>query len=213
MNLPQMRARLRQDLHDEDSQSYRWSDAELDRHIGRAVRELSLATPLEAKAALTTTAGSRELSVSSLTDLFLVEAVEYPTGKYPPVYIQFSLWGSTLTLLVDSAPAGVENANVFYGKLHTLDATTSTLPSYLEELLATGAAGYAALEWASFATNRVNVGGTDAWRDYQAWGQERLAAFMKGLAKYSKRNAVRARRLYRPLEPKPSQTTDWGPGG
>ena len=61
---------------------------------------------------------------------------------------------------------------VYYGKLHKLDANSSTIPSSLEELVAIGAEGYAALEWSSFATNRVNVGGAEVWRHYQA-GAER----------------------------------------
>ena len=211
MNLADMRARLRKDLHDEDSQNYRWTDGELDRHIGHAVRELSLAVPLEAKATLTTTAGSRELSLSSLTDLVAIEAVEYPVGQYPPLYVRFSVWANTLTLLVDGAPSGGENVYVYYAKLHTLDASSSTIPTPLEDLVAIGATGYAALEWASYATNRVNLGGEETWRNYLIWGQERLAAFMKGLAKHGRKNAVRLRQLYRPYEPPANQTTDWGP--
>ncbi|MFQ5880784.1 MAG: hypothetical protein ACE5IZ_11520, partial [Dehalococcoidia bacterium] len=161
MDLSQMRARLRQDLHDEDPSNQRWSDAELDRHVGRAVRELSLAIPLEAKATLTTTASSRDLSIATLADLVAVEAVEYPTAKYPPSYVPFSLWAGTLTLLIDQKPAGSESVSVYYGKMHTLDAAGSTIPPQLEEVVAAGAAAYAALEWASFATNRVNVGGQD----------------------------------------------------
>ena len=42
-----IRARVRQDLHDEDSAAYRWTDAVLDRHIGRAVNEYSIAALLE----------------------------------------------------------------------------------------------------------------------------------------------------------------------
>ena len=211
MTLSTFRTRLRRDLHDEDAQNYRWTDNELDRHIQHALRELSYAVPREMKATLTTTVGSRDLSISSLTDRLSVEAAEYPTGKYPPQYAQFSLWEDTLTLLVDSAPAGGENVNIFYGKLHTVDATSSTVPTYLEDLLLIGAAAYAALEWASFATNRVNVGGEASWRAYETWGRERLDAFMKGLANHNSRNRLRAVRLYRPAQPRPSQTTDWGP--
>lgn len=211
MNLGDMRTRLRRDLHDEDAANYRWTDNELDRHIDHAVRELSLAVPQEAKATLTLTAGSRQLSTSSLANLISVEAVEYPVDKYPPEYARFSLWQSTLTLLVDGVPTGGQSVYVYYNKLHTLDATTSTIPSYLEDLVVTGAAAYAAMEWASYATNRVNVGGGDTWKNYLAWGQDRLAAFMEGLAKHGRRNALRARQLYRPYEPKPSQSTDWGP--
>ncbi|HEX77497.1 MAG TPA: hypothetical protein G4O03_03675 [Dehalococcoidia bacterium] len=213
MNLTEMRTRLRRDLHDEDANNYRWTDDELDRHIGRAVRELSLAAPREAKATLTTTAGSRELSIASLSDLVNIEAVEYPAGKYPALYVRFSLWGDTLTLLTDRVPGDGEAVYVYYGKMHTLDATSSTIPPHLEELVATGAAAYAAIEWSSYATNRVNLGGEDTWRGYLTWGQERLSAFLKGLAEQGRKNAVRVRQLYRPYEPKPSQSTDWGPGG
>lgn len=196
MNLNDMRSRIRKDLHDEDSQNYRWTDSELNRHIDHAVRELSLSCPLEAKATLTTTAGSRDLSLSSLSDLVEIEAVEYPAGNYPPSYIRFNVWGDTLTLLTDSVPGDAEDVYVYYSKLHTLNADSSTLPAKLEDLVALGAAAYAAMEWASFAANRVNVGGADTWRSYLTWGQDRLAEFLKGLAKHSKKNTVRVRQLY-----------------
>src|SRR3990172_4682126 len=117
MDLTQMRARLRKDLHDEDSANYRWTDGELDRHVQRTVRDFSLALPLEAQA--------------------------------------------TLTTLIDAAPASVENVNVYHTKLHTIDASSSTVPARFEDVIAAGAGGYAAAEWASFATNRGNVGGQD----------------------------------------------------
>ena len=196
MSLNDMRSRIRKDLHDDDSQNYRWADSELNRHIEHAVRELSLSCPLETKAALTTTAGSRDLSLSSLTDLVELEAVEYPVGSYPPSYVRFSVWADTLTLLIDSTPGDDEDLYVYYGKLHTLDADSSTIPPKLEDLVALGAAAYAAIEWASFATNRVNVGGSEVWRSYLTWGQDRLAQFMKGLAQHSVKNTVRVRRLY-----------------
>jgi len=211
MDLAQMRTRLRQDLHDQDASSYRWVDAVLDRHVARALQEFSLASPLESKATLTTTLGSRELSLSSITDIVVIEAVEYPVGKYPPRYIPFSRWGTGLTMLIDGTPGAAEQVNLYYGKLHTLNATTSTIPSHLEDLVATGAGGYAAVEWANFAVNRVNVGGQDVWRHYLSWGQEKLAAFHKGLAKHGRRSMVRVKQLYRPAQPPASQSTDWGP--
>jgi hypothetical protein len=211
MDLSQMRSRLRKDLHDEDASNQRWTDAELDRHIQRAVRDFSLSAPLEAKTALSTTAGSRDLSIAGLTDLVAVEAVEYPVGGYLPTYVPYSVWLSTLTMLIEGAPAGVESVNVYHTKLHTLDATSSTLPSRFEDVVATGAAAYAALEWASFATNRVNVGGQDVWRDYLTWGQERLAEFERALARHSRRNAVRVRQLYRPATTPVDQSTVTGP--
>jgi hypothetical protein len=211
MNLAEIRARVRQDLHDEDANNYRWTDEELNRHIQHAVRELSIAVPVEAKVTLYTTTDSRELSISSLSDLVAIEAVEYPVGKYPPQYVQFSLWGDTLTLLTDTTPGEGEEADIYYGKLHTLDESSSTIPAPLEDVVAIGAAGYAAVEWATFATNRVNLGGSSTWKSYLTWGQDRLASFLRALAKHSRKNRVRARRLYRAYQPGASQTTDWGP--
>jgi hypothetical protein len=101
-------------------------------------------------------------------------------------------------MLVQGTPSGGDPVNVYYAKMHTLDATSSTIPPQYEETVATGAAAYAALAWASFATNRVNAGGQDTWRNYLTWGQERLAAFAGMLAKYSRQNTVRAHRLYSP---------------
>ena len=99
-------------------------------------------------------------------------------------------------LLTDSVPGDGDDVYVYYGKLHTLNADSSTIPAKLEDLVALGASGYAAMEWASFAANRVNVGGADTWRSYLTWGQDRLAEFMKGLAKHSRKNTVRVRQLY-----------------
>ena len=198
MYLTEMRTRVRRDLRDTDPAHERWSDDELDRHIERAVRELSLAAPVEAVATLTTAAGSRDLDVSTLTGRVSIDAVEYPAGQYPPAFAVFSSWGDTLTLVVDRAPHAGERATVSYSKLHTLTDEASTLPAALEEIVATGAGGYAALEWASFATNRVNAGGTDTWRHYHIWAQERLAAFARALAKHGRERRVRSRQLYRP---------------
>jgi hypothetical protein len=206
-----IRARLRKDLHDEDSANYRWTDGELDRHIQHTVREFSLAVPQEQKTALTTTAGSRDLSISGLSDLVAIEAVEYPSGEYPPEYVRFSVWLATLTMLIDRTPGAGETVNVFWTKLHLIDGTSSTVPARFEDVIACGAAGYAAFEWASFSTNRINAGGRDVWREYLAFGQERLAAFQRSLARHGRRNAVRARRLYAPAAPPVDQSTVVGP--
>ena len=68
-----------------------------------------------------------------------------------------------------------------------------------QEAVATGAGAYAALEWASYATNRINVGGEDAARDYHDWAQERLAAFQGMLARQGRTRRLHSRRLYEPL--------------
>lgn len=198
MDLGMMRARVRRDLHDEDETSYRWGDDELDRHLARAVQEVSLAAPREVTAALVTSAGTRDVSIASLTSRVAIEAVEYPGGEEPPALVPFTTWGDTLTLLVDATPAEGQSVVVRYSQLHVLDEDGTTLPDALHDLVATGAAAFAALEWASYATNRVNVGGTETWRNYHTWAQERLAAFAKALAKRGRERRLRSHALYRP---------------
>lgn len=195
MNLSQMIALVRKDLHDEDSNNYQWTDAELTRHINRAVKELSEKIPLPAKATLPTTSGSREIGISSLSNRIMVEAVEYPVDEFLPKYQQFSIWGDTLTIVSGDEPNG-SNCYVYYGVVHTLDANGSTIPGKYEDLVATGACGYAAIEWAAYAINRVNVGGAMTPREFRQWGNERLRAFSEGLRRLGRRQRVRTQQLF-----------------
>ena len=210
MNLTDMRTIVRRDLHDEDSQNYRWTNDELDRHIAHAVKELSEYIPYEQKATKATTSSSRELDISTITDRVMVEAAEYPVDKFPKRYQPFALWGDTLTLLGDEVPDG-SNAYIYYGKLHTLDAEGSTIPSKLEDLIAVGACGYAAVEWAAYAINRVNVGGTPTPREFLTWGREKLKYFQQEIKRLGRRNRVRTSSLYQPYYPIVSKSTDYGP--
>lgn len=210
MNLTEMTGVVRRDLHDEDEANYRWTDAELERHIAHAVRDFSEAIPLEQKATLATTPGSREIDISSLTGVVMVEAVEYPVGRFPPTSQRFSLWAGKLTLLGAEVPDG-SNAGIYYGKLHTLDSENSTIPTRYEDLIAIGAAGYAALEWAVYAVNQVNIGGKETQRQFLALGREKLREFRRELARFSRRNRVKASQLYEPYHLPVSKTTDPGP--
>ena len=209
MNLTEMRAIVRRDLHDEDAASYRWTNDELDRHINHAVRDFSEAIPYEQKAVKATTSGSREIDISTITDRIMVEAVEYPVDRFPKRYQRFSLWADTLTLLGDEVPDG-SNAHIYYGKLHTL-GESSTIPTLYEDLIAAGAGGYAAVEWAVYAINRVNVGGTPTPDEFLAWGKEKLNYFREELKRLGRRNRVRIRSLYKPYYSPVSKSTDYGP--
>ncbi len=210
MNLAEMRTIVRRDLHDEDDTNYRWTDEELDRHIAHAVKDFSEAIPYEQKAVIATTSDSREIDISALTDRIVIEAVEYPVDKFPRKYQRYSLWGDTLTLLGDEIPDG-SNVYIYHGKLHTLDATTSTIPTKHEDLVASGACGYAAVEWAAYAINRVNVGGLVTPREFLTWGGEKLKYFKAELKRLGRRSRVRIRSLYTPYYSPVSKSTDFGP--
>ena len=210
MDLSDMRTILRRDLHDEDAGNYRWTNDELDRHIAHVVKDFSEAIPYEQKAVKATTSGSREIDISSITDRIMVQAVEYPVDKFPKRYQRFSLWADILTILGDEVPDG-SNAYIYYGKLHTLDASSSTIPTMYEDLIAAGACGYAAIEWAVYAVNQVNVGGTPTTQEFLNWGKEKLNYFRAELRRLGRRNRIRMRILYKPYYPPVSKSTDYGP--
>jgi len=210
MNLTEMRTIVRRDLKDEDAGNYRWTNDELDRHIAHAVKDFSEAIPCEQKATKATTSGSREIDISTVTDRIMVEAVEYPADKFPKRYQRFSLWADTLTLLGSEVPDG-SNAYIYYGKLHTLDVSASTIPTKFEDLIAIGAGGYAAFEWAVYAVNRVNIGGDVTPGEFLAWGKEKLDYFKTELKRLGRRNRVRMRSLYKSYYSPVSKSTDYGP--
>ena len=209
MNLTEMRTLVRRDLKDEAT-PYRWSNDELDRHILNALKEFSEALPYEQKATIATVSGSREINIATITNRIMLEAVEYPVDKFPKRYQHFSLWADIITLLGDEVPDG-SNAYIYYGKLHTLDATTSTIPTKSEDLVASGASGYAAVQMSIYSTDRVSAGGVMTPREYLTWGKERLRQFKDELKRLGRRNRVRTQQLYKPYYSPVSKSMDFGP--
>jgi hypothetical protein len=207
MNLTEMRTLVRRDLHDEDGANYRWTNDEIDRHIARAVKEFSEAIPLEQKATLSTTAGSREISIATLTNRIMIEAVEYPVDKFPKNYQRFNLWNDTITLLGPEVPDG-SNCYIYYGKLHTLDGSSSTIPAKYEDLVTTGAAGYAACEWSIYSVNHINTGGTGTPEEFRTRGEELISHFRSEIKRLGRKNRVRTNQIYIPYYPPVSQSRD-----
>ena len=205
MDIAQMRALVRRDLRDDDPASQRWTDDELDRHVQHAVHDLGRAAPVESVATVGAVAGSREVALTPLRGLLEVEGVEFPINLHPPCFVPFSRWGTSLTLQVDTPPYRGDQLRVYYTKLHTVDATSSTVPAQFEDTVTMGAAAYASLAWASYAANRVNLGGEDTARRYRIWGNERLEAFQLALGRARSRRGVRVRRMYPEGDPAPRQ--------
>jgi len=206
-----LRQQLRIDLQDEVVASERWSDDTLNRHLEAALNELSLHAPLEKKTALTTVSNSRDIDVSSLTPRMRIVAVEHPTGEYPPSYAPYTLWADTLTLDIVTEPTGAEAVNVFWEGVHTL-IPTPTFDPVMDELLIIGAAAFAAIEWASKASNQLNTGGDETWGRYMDFGTEKLTLFRKKLAALPQVSRVRTSRIFTPTPSiLRSQDTDPGP--
>jgi hypothetical protein len=205
----QMVAEVRNLLADLDASDYTWTDARVGDAVDYAVRQYSLASGRPQSTTLATTAGSRELAIASLTDLVEVDRVEWPVGSFPPEYVQFSIWGTTLTLLTPELPDG-STCKVWWTGLHTLDDTTQTPPARHEHILELGAAGYAAVWEASKRVDAANEGGDAVAGRWLSWGEARLREFERELRRIG-RGEVRARRLYRPALPSMSQSRDPGP--
>src|SRR4030042_1138754 len=172
MNLSDMRTLVRRDLKDEDNSNYRWQDNEIDRAIQRALAELSRYVPREMKTTIATTDGSREIDISTLTERVSVDKIEFPAGEHPRQFQRFSVYQDTLTLIGDVEGDG-EDSYIYWGKVHTL-AATSTIPSHLEDVLALGAAAYAVLAQTQHRTDTAGFGGERADTDYQSWGSGML---------------------------------------
>jgi len=201
--------RLRGLLKDADAAGYRWTDEELRRHLRRAIDELSQVWPDERTTSLTATPGSRDLPLAALDQLIDVEAVEYPAGLYPASYVPFQSRGGTLSLLIDQAPAATESVTVHWCGRHQVELKTSTLPLGAEEVVLTGAAAYAAEAWSSYATNRANIGGSQAVDDYRELGRIWLLRFQDDLRRHGRAARVRTASLYTPIHSGPRETAQW----
>ncbi len=209
MNLGDVRSIVRRELHDEDEENYRWSDNELNRHIARAVQELSEYYPRQQTADSATINGERAITLS-LEGMITLDAVEYPIGLFPRQFQRFSLWNNILTLLGPQIPDG-SDARLYYGIMHTLDEEGSSLAERFGQLVATGAEGFAAIEQAIYTVNRVTTGGSSSFNGFLQWGRERITCFRSELTRLSRRNRIRTGQLYVPFRPPVSKTTVYGP--
>lgn len=193
MNLTEMRARVREDLQDTDSQNYRCTDDEIDGAIERAVREYSLHAPIEQQNDIATTDGDTELDISTLTGLLKIESVEFPIGQTPKYLQRFEYWAGQL-YMEDEGDG--EDARVRWLKKHTLGAESSTIPEEHEEIIVLGATGYLAMSAAAYTVDRASIAGRHATVNYKAWGKERLDRYDKKLKAISRSSRVIQKQLY-----------------
>lgn len=185
MDLNTMRTLVRRDLKDEDNSNYRWQDNEIDRAIQRAVIELSRYIAREMKSTVATTDGSREIDITSLTDRVSVDRVEFPIGEAPRQFQRFVPYSDIITL-VGGAEGDGGNCYIYWSKVHTLDNSPSTIPGYLEDVLALGSAAYVVLAQAQYRSDVAGIGGDRADTDYQSWGSAMLKEFKAELKRFGR---------------------------
>ena len=193
MNLTEMRARVREDLQDTDSQNYRWTEDEVEGAIDRVVTEYSLHAPIEQQDDISTTDGDTELDISSLTGLLKIESVEYPIGQSPEYYQRTEYWAGHLYMEDEGDGA---DARVRWLKKHSLDASSTTIPSEHEEIIVLGATGYLAMSASAYTVDRASIAGRHATINYKAWAKERLDRYDQKLKRIAQGNRVIQRTLY-----------------
>jgi len=189
MDLVEMRGDVENDL--KDTSNVRWTDAELDRAIERAVQEYQVANPIMGYVDIPLVEGQYVYDLSSEAGYMWCEAVEYPIeDEDGPVYLAFRedraqkrVWinprAQTSRGEEPELTAG-EDCRFWYAKAHTLTVDSSTIPMEHEDLIAAGAAAFAGLAMSAYAIDRIgsNALTPQQWRD---WAEKRLADFRERL--------------------------------
>lgn len=208
MTLSEFRESLRRELFDPADDEPRFTDADLDHAIDRALSELSRAAPWTRDATLTTSPDSRLVDLSSLTEVWSVEEVEWPTGQYPPKTCTFMVLPTSdgapgfIFLLVPEAPSAAESVRVRWGTKHVASDSRWTAPDAYTGLLTTGAYAHACLAYATPKSDNFRYqdgqqgAGVDTSMVSGAWWEKGSAArdaFEKELAALRQEQAQHVR--------------------
>ncbi|MBA7466119.1 hypothetical protein ES707_01294 [subsurface metagenome] len=173
-----IRATVRQLLRDEfQAAGTDFADDELDIHINEVLVEISQKRPYEVKDKVVST-GSKELDISSITDLLEVEKAEYPTGNDPPDYRDVSIFGNTARLNIATAPTSGDDVYLYCHKVHQLTESASTLSPDLEKVLVEGVVAKAALAWCNQMRSQIVP---QSYRWYQTWANNHYLIYQNSL--------------------------------
>jgi len=193
MNLTEMRARVREDLKDTDSETYIWTDDEVDGALQRAVLEYSLHAPIEQQDDVTTSDGDNELDISGLAGLLQVVSIEFPLGKSPRYMQHFDRYAGHLYM--EDVGDGTD-ARVRWTKIHTLAAESSTIPSEHEEILVLGATGHLAMSASAYTVDRATIAGRYGTQSFRLWARDRMSRYDHKLKAISRSNKVTGKTLF-----------------
>ena len=151
-----IRQTARQFLNDEfvAGAAQDFKDDEIDLRIGECLAEISERRPYEVKEELTT-AASRDLDISSIEELLEVDKAEFPIDSDPRDFRNVSVFGTTLTIDIETKPTADKTIYLFCHELHQLTEETSTLSPQIEGLLIKGTVAKVALAWINQARAQI----------------------------------------------------------
>jgi hypothetical protein len=193
MNLVEMRARVRQDLMDEDALAYLWTNDQVDGAIQRAVLEYSYAAAAEKITDLATTDGSRELDISSLTGLVFLDSIEFPMGYAKPHLQRFTFY-SGRAFMHDEGDG--TDARVKWRQKHTLATGSTTIPAHHDEIIVLGATAHLAMSMSANIVDKAVISGPQGTVNYRQWGHQRMVLYQQQLKEIATRRTVQQRQLF-----------------
>lgn len=182
--------RDRVELTLQDTTNAIWSTDLLDESIEKTLNEYGRARPRHLITTVTLATATREVDVSSVSGLLDVCRAWLPytaaDPEDPPEWRRFEFWRDPdlVRILDGDEPAAAEVCRIWYDAQQTLNglvsAVATTFPVEDEDLIVTGATGYAAVSRAVDMIEVVTLH-RKAAEDLRAWGEMQLVTFRAGL--------------------------------
>jgi hypothetical protein len=199
-DLAALRDRVEQILM--DSGNAIWATGDIDEALRQALHEYSKIRPLASVTTVNVTSATHELDISTITDLIGVSRVWCPytaaDPEDPPAWCSFEHWADLDILYFPDELDASTVARIFYDKVQALkdldSAAATTFPDDDESLIATGAAGYAALSRALDLDEQVTLD-RDVPTKAKTWAGQKLQEFRQGLAAVARAEAMQGHSL------------------
>lgn len=163
-----------------------WGAAEIRQCIDDALVEIAEYSPYVVLATVTTSEGTKDVDISTITDALWIDQVEFREDKNPKRFRNFTIRGSKLSMNIDFLPSASENVRLYCAKAHVLSGTTTnTLDPREEQILIDLAAGHAAVNKGRYYINKVPVGSGRPQGELILWGQTKVEQARQRLQRIS----------------------------
>lgn len=138
-------AQLRTDLGDPSGGSPRWSDAALQRAIGRSLAAFSRHHPYMQKTTIHTTLSDYAVDLATCDSWISIDLLEFPVGDKPPTFKPFTIIQNTLFMQEEGDAA---NCYIYWSGVHALTDSARTFDTKYSDLIELGAVAFALEQYA-----------------------------------------------------------------